>query len=196
MFVKEKEEKMKRLLALALAIPALAVGAAACGSGDSEETAAAGGGTAAAEQMTTSSDEAMAAEMNIVDTAVAAGDFTTLVSLVQQAGLAETLSTGGPFTVFAPTDEAFAAVPKETLAQLEADPELLKRVLTYHVVEGEVTAMQVEDGMTAATLAGPELTFAVTDGEVNVGDATVVQPDVVASNGVIHAIDRVLLPPA
>jgi uncharacterized surface protein with fasciclin (FAS1) repeats len=196
MFVKDKEKKMKRLLALALAIPALAVGAAACGSGDSEETAAAGGGTAAAEQMTTSSDEAMAAEMNIVDTAVAAGDFTTLVSLVQQAGLAETLSTGGPFTVFAPTDEAFAAVPKETLAQLEADPELLKRVLTYHVVEGEVTAMQVEDGMTAATLAGPELTFTVTDGEVNVGDATVVQPDVVASNGVIHVIDRVLLPPA
>jgi uncharacterized surface protein with fasciclin (FAS1) repeats len=181
-----------RRIALIGTLLALLVGTAACG-GDDDEPAAEAAPTTTASTMTETGE--MEAEMDIVETAVAAGEFTTLVELVQQAGLADELSGPGPLTVFAPTDEAFAAVPEETLAALAADPEALKRVLLYHVVEGAVTSDQVADGASAATLAGPEVAFTVDD-EVQVNDATVVSADVGASNGVIHVIDAVLLPPS
>ncbi|MGE3271287.1 MAG: fasciclin domain-containing protein [Chloroflexota bacterium] len=134
---------------------------------------------------------------DIVDTAVAAGQFTTLVKAVQAAGLVETLKGPGPFTVFAPTDAAFAKLPAGTLDQLLADPAKLKAVLTYHVIPGKVTAAQVTNGMSANTVQGAPLTFQVGGGSVKVNNsATVTSADVMATNGVIHVIDSVLLPPA
>jgi transforming growth factor-beta-induced protein len=134
---------------------------------------------------------------NIVQTAVAAGDFDTLVSLVKQAGLADTLAHGGPFTVFAPTDEAFAKVPKATLDALAADPALLKKVLLYHVVAGKVYAAQAAKLTSATTVEGEDVQISVTSsGGLKVNDSNVIAADVKASNGVIHAIDSVLLPPS
>ncbi len=135
-----------------------------------------------------------AAEGNIVETAVGAGKFDTLVSLVEDAGLAETLATGGNFTVFAPTDAAFAKVPKKTLTALAADPAKLKAVLLYHEVKGELRANRVMKRSSIETLNGASVTVKVTRGVVKVDNARVVQANVEASNGVIHAINRVLMP--
>lgn len=135
------------------------------------------------------------AKQNIVQTAVAAGKFTTLVSLVKKAGLAGALSGKGPLTVFAPTDAAFAKVPKATLAALAKDKAKLKAVLLYHVVEGKVTAAQVVKLSSAETLQGESVSIKVKGGKVYVGGARVVTADVAASNGVIHVIDKVLIPP-
>ena len=132
----------------------------------------------------------------IVETAVAAGDFKTLASLLTQAGLVDTLSTGGPFTVFAPTDAAFAKVPKATLDALAADPARLKSVLLYHVVPGRLTAADVVELSSAKTLDGRSVGIRVVDGSVYVDGAKVTAPDVTASNGVIHVIDSVLIPKA
>ncbi|MCD4820613.1 MAG: fasciclin domain-containing protein [Methanococcoides sp.] len=140
-------------------------------------------------------EEEMMEEMDIVDTAIGAGSFTTLVQAVQAAGLEDTLRGEGPFTVFAPTDEAFAALPEGTLDALLADEEALAAVLTYHVVAGEVMAADVAGLDSAATVQGEEITFDTTDG-VKVNDANVVQADIKASNGVIHVIDKVILPPS
>ena len=137
-----------------------------------------------------------AKQKNIVQTAIAAGQFKTLVTLVKQAGLADELSGTTKLTVFAPTDKAFKAVPKATLAKLAANPALLKRVLLYHVVKGKVTAAKVVKLNSATTLAGPKLTIKVKNGKVFVSGARVVAADVMASNGVIHVIDKVLIPPA
>jgi uncharacterized surface protein with fasciclin (FAS1) repeats len=134
------------------------------------------------------------AQGNIVETAVAAGKFDTLVSLVEKAGLAETLATDGNFTVFAPTDAAFAKVPKKTLAALEADPAKLKAVLLYHVVKGELRANRVMKRSSIKTLNGASVTVKVTRGVVKIDNARVVKANVEASNGVIHAINRVLIP--
>jgi|RhiMetdeSRZDD1v2_1073273.scaffolds.fasta_scaffold16086_8 transforming growth factor-beta-induced protein len=172
--------------AIGLATMGLAV--AACG-GDNESSPEKATTTAAPATTT----EATTQE-NIVETAVAAEDFTTLTSLVEQAGLAETLSGEGPFTVFAPTDEAFAKVPQETLDALAADPEALKAVLLYHVVAGEARASDVAGLSSAETLNGESVELETTDGGVMVNDAMVVQADVTASNGVIHVIDEVLIP--
>lgn len=133
-------------------------------------------------------------QMDIVDTAADAGQFTTLVSAVEAAGLVETLKGEGPFTVFAPTDEAFSALGDtvDELLQPENE-ERLTNILTYHVVPGKVMSSDLEDGMTAETVAGPELSFSVGDA-VTVNGATVVSADVEASNGVIHVIDEVLIP--
>jgi uncharacterized surface protein with fasciclin (FAS1) repeats len=131
---------------------------------------------------------------DIVDTAVAAGSFATLATALQAAGLVDTLKGPGPFTVFAPTDEAFAALPAGTVDGLLADVPALTKVLTYHVVSGRVMSTDLQDGMTAATVAGPELTVSLAGG-ARVNDAAVTQADVVADNGVIHVIDSVLLPP-
>ena len=134
---------------------------------------------------------------DIVDTAVAAGQFTTLVKAVQAAGLVDTLKGPGPFTVFAPTDAAFAKLPAGALDQLIANPTQLRAVLTYHVVPGRVMAAQVTNGLSANSVQGSPLTFQVGGGSVKVNNsATVAQADVMASNGVIHVIDTVLLPPA
>jgi len=172
--------------AIGLAVASLAV--AGCGGSDSSSERAAT--TAPAEAATM--EETM--QENIVETAVAAGDFTTLTSLVEKAGLAETLSGEGPFTVFAPTDDAFADVPQETLDSLAADPEALKAVLLYHVVDGEARARDVAELSSAETLNGESVELETTDGRVEVNDAKVVQADVTASNGVIHVIDEVLIP--
>jgi len=134
----------------------------------------------------------MATTHDIVDTAVAAGNFSTLVTAVKAAGLVETLKGAGPFTVFAPTDEAFAKVPKATLDGLLADKAALTKVLTYHVVAGKVMAADVKAGH-VKTVQGTDLAMA-TEGGVTVNGAKVVAADVAASNGVIHAIDTVLMP--
>ena len=132
---------------------------------------------------------------NIVDTAREAGTFETLLTAVDAAGLGETLADGGPFTVFAPTDEAFAALPPETVSGLLADPPALTRVLTFHVVPGRITSAQITDHSEQKTVEGGVLRLAV-NGGVTVNDANVIQPDVEAANGVIHVIDRVLIPAA
>jgi uncharacterized surface protein with fasciclin (FAS1) repeats len=131
---------------------------------------------------------------DIVDTAVDAGSFTTLVAAVQAAGLVDTLKGEGPFTVFAPTDEAFAALPEGTVEALLADPEALAAILTYHVVAGKVMSTDLSDGMMAPTVNGAEITIG-TMGGVTVNDANVVTADIEATNGVIHVIDAVILPP-
>ena len=140
----------------------------------------------------------MAAEMgDIVETATEAGTFTTLLTAATAAGLVETLQGEGPYTVFAPTDEAFAALPEGTLEGLLADPEALKQILLYHVVSGKVTSDQVVELTTADSVAGPAIAIAVKDGTVYLNDTTkVVTTDIETSNGVIHVIDSVILPPA
>jgi uncharacterized surface protein with fasciclin (FAS1) repeats len=138
---------------------------------------------------------AFAQEMNIVETAVEAGSFTTLVAAVEAAGLVETLSGEGPFTVFAPTDEAFAALPEGTVEGLLADTEALTAVLTYHVVPGAVMSGDLSDGITAATVNGADIEVGIDMGTVTINDATVTTADIETSNGVIHVIDSVILPP-
>ncbi|MBP7525438.1 MAG: fasciclin domain-containing protein [Propionivibrio sp.] len=135
---------------------------------------------------------AAASEKDIVDTAVSAGNFNTLVTAVQAAGLVDTLKGKGPFTVFAPTDEAFAKIPKADLDALLKDKAKLSAVLTYHVVSGHVLAKDVKAGE-VATVQGSTLNI-TTDGGVKVDGAKVVGTDVMASNGVIHVVDTVLLP--
>ena len=132
-------------------------------------------------------------KQDIVDTAAAAGSFDTLVSAVQAAGLVDTLKSDGPFTVFAPTDEAFAKIPKDQLDALLADKEKLTAVLTYHVVPGKVLAADVVGLTEAKTVQGQSLSIDTSDG-VKVDRAGVVQTDIEASNGVIHVIDTVVMP--
>ena len=129
---------------------------------------------------------------DIVDTAVAAGNFKTLATALKAAGLIDTLKGPGPFTVFAPTDEAFAKVPKAQLDALLADKAKLTAVLTYHVVAGKVMAKDVKAGK-VKTVQGSELTLGTTGG-VTVDNAKVVAADIVADNGVIHVIDTVVIP--
>ena len=135
-----------------------------------------------------------AATPDIVDTAIAAGSFNTLVTAVQAAGLVETLKGAGPFTVFAPTDAAFAKIPKTQLDALLSNKAALTRVLTYHVVPGKIEAADVVLLTSAATVEGQSLTIKAGD-KVMVNNATVIQTDIGTSNGVIHVIDTVMLPP-
>jgi uncharacterized surface protein with fasciclin (FAS1) repeats len=136
---------------------------------------------------------AFAQDMDIVDTAAEAGNFTTLLAAAEAAGLVETLKGEGPYTVFAPTDEAFAALPEGTVEGLLEDTEQLTSILTYHVVPGTVMSGDLTDGMMADTVNGAQLEIS-TEGGVMVNDATVTTPDIEASNGVIHVIDTVLMP--
>ncbi|RZU98416.1 fasciclin domain-containing protein [Spiribacter vilamensis] len=131
---------------------------------------------------------------DIVDTAIGADDFNTLVTAVQAADLVETLKGEGPFTVFAPTDEAFAAIPESDLEALLADKDQLTAVLTYHVVSGKVMAEDVVGLDSATTVQGSDVSIEVVDGNVMIDGATVVTTDIEASNGVIHVIDGVLMP--
>ena len=133
---------------------------------------------------------------DIVDTAVAAGQFTTLAKALDAAGLVDTLKGPGPFTVFAPTDAAFAKLPAGTLEGLLANPDQLRAVLTYHVVSGKVTAADAANLQSATTLEGEDLSITTTDGAVQIDKADVTLPDVMASNGIIHVIDAVMLPPS
>lgn len=150
---------------------------------------------AAAGALMISAGSASAAD--IVDTAVEAGNFTTLVAAIEAADLVDTLKGEGPFTVFAPTDEAFAALPEGTLEMLlmPENVDQLVAILTYHVIPGAVMSADIAgQTLSVATVQGGELMIDATDG-VMINDATVVAADIVADNGVIHVIDTVLLPP-
>ena len=139
------------------------------------------------------------AQSDIVDTAVGAGSFNTLVAAVQAAGLEETLRGEGPFTVFAPTDEAFAALPAGTVESLllPENRDQLVAILTYHVITGKVMAADIAgQALAVATVQGANIDVDATGGSVMINDATVVAADVEASNGVIHVIDKVIMPPA
>jgi uncharacterized surface protein with fasciclin (FAS1) repeats len=173
---KELQMTSKRITIVAALALALAVGVATTTAGRTTTT-----GTTMAEK-------------NLVQTAVAAGQFTTLASLLEKAGLAGTLEGKGPYTVFAPTDAAFAKVPKATLAALADNKAKLRAVLLYHVVKGKVTAAQAMKLQSATSLEGMSLPIRVSGGKVIVGGATVVKANVMASNGVIHVINKVLIP--
>jgi uncharacterized surface protein with fasciclin (FAS1) repeats len=135
-------------------------------------------------------------ERNIVQTAQAAGNFKTLTKLVVKAGLAGTLSSSGPYTVFAPTDAAFSKVPKSTLKALAKNRAKLRAVLLYHVVAGRVPSSQVVMLKSAKTLNGKSVRIHTAGGKVFVNNAKVTKADINASNGVIHVVNRVLIPPA
>lgn len=199
---------MKKIILLITALAVLAViplAFAACGSGSSTTTTAASSTTTIASTTTTSGSTttsmgasttiAGSTTKDIIDTAIAAGDFKTLATLLTTAGLVNTLKGVGPYTVFAPTDEAFAKVSKTTLAKLATNPSNLKKVLLYHVVKGKITAANVTNGEKVKTLEGDSLTFAVNGNKVTVNGANIVKSDIVSSNGVINVIDQVLLPP-
>lgn len=133
--------------------------------------------------------------MDIVETAAAAGNFTTLLAAIEAADLVDALKSEGPLTVFAPTDEAFAALPDGTVEALLQDIDALTAILTYHVVPGAVTAEQVVSLNSAGTLNGAEITITVTgDGKVMIDNATVILTDIEATNGIIHVIDAVIVP--
>jgi uncharacterized surface protein with fasciclin (FAS1) repeats len=196
--MKETPMITRARLALAVPVAALVLAAAACGSDD--DNSAADTTVAVSEAPVTEApamSEAPATDMadpgTIVDVAAGNPDFSTLVSAVQAAGLAETLSGEGPFTVFAPTNEAFAAVPAEVLDKLLADKEALTKVLTYHVLPGQVMAADVAPGE-VTTVEGSAATITDDGGTLKIDDATIVATDVAASNGVIHVIDAVLIP--
>lgn len=161
----------RKLMAVALAAGVM-VGAAAC-----------------------EDDEVAPQVGDIVEVAQAAGSFTTLLAAVDAAGLTATLQGEGPFTVFAPTDDAFAKLPAGTVEALLNDLPTLTAILTYHVVPGRVTAEEVVTLTDAPTVNGARVSISVNGGSVMVDDATVVQTDIEARNGVIHVIDSVILPP-
>ena len=199
-----------RTLRLAAGLAALGVVASACGDdGADADTASTTTPATVAATMAPATDVPMTTpapattDADIVDTAIAAGDFTTLVAAVQAAGLEDTLRGEGPFTVFAPTDDAFAALPDGTIETLLEDPAGdLTDILTYHVVAGAVPAADVVelDGQQITTVNGAAITVGVADdGSVTLTDAAgndvaVVATDIQANNGVIHVIDAVLLP--
>jgi len=143
-----------------------------------------------------SADTAPAASKDIVDTAVAAGSFKTLAAALKAGGLVDTLKGGGPFTVFAPTDEAFAKLPASTVDNLlkPENKDQLVKVLTYHVVPGKVMAADVVKLDSAKTVQGGSIAIKVADRKVTVDSATVTKTDITASNGVIHVIDAVIMP--
>ena len=171
---------MKRTLLLSIA--ALAVVVAACGS---------------AATPTPAPSPTPAPMGDIVEVATEAAAFTTLLAAADAAGLVDTLKGEGPYTLFAPNDDAFAALPEGTLESLLADPEALKAILLYHVVEGTVTSDQVVELTEATSVEGSTIAISVVDDTVTLnGTAKVVTADVMASNGVIHVIDAVILPPS
>ena len=187
---------MKLKLAGTAAVAAVLI-LAGCASGSDESESTETTAAAAEETMAEETTEDAAAEEpgTIVDVAVGNEDFSTLVAAVQAAGLAETLSGDGPFTVFAPTNDAFAALPAGLLEALllPENKDTLVKILTYHVVPGEVTSDMVTAG-DVATVEGQNVTI-TTDGGVKVNGANVIATDVMASNGVIHVIDAVIVPP-
>jgi uncharacterized surface protein with fasciclin (FAS1) repeats len=133
-------------------------------------------------------------DRDIVETAVSAGSFATLAKALEAAGLTETLKGNGPFTVFAPTDEAFAKLPPDKLDALMQDKDMLKRILLAHVVSGKVMAQDVTGMKTAKTLDGSSIPIKAAGQKVMIGNAGITQTDIAASNGIIHVIDAVILP--
>lgn len=167
------------LVAVASALPAILLNA-----GEGEKACSKAAGT----------QVALLASQDVVDTAVAAGSFTTLAKALDAAGLIETLKGKGPFTVFAPTDEAFAKLPEGALEELLGDKEKLAAVLTYHVVPGKVKAADVVKLQSAKTVQGSQVRIDAQGGKVKVDGANVIKTDIDCSNGVIHVIDAVILP--
>jgi uncharacterized surface protein with fasciclin (FAS1) repeats len=185
---------MKLKLIALLAVLSLVLAACA----DSEDASAdtvATDTTAVTETTEAMEEDDMAESNTIVDIAVADGRFDTLVTAVTEAGLVETLSGEGPFTVLAPTDDAFAALPEGLLDTVLADQDLLTSILTYHVIDGAVPAATVVTLESATTLQGEDIAIVVDGDTVTINGATVVITDIEASNGIIHVIDAVLLPP-
>ncbi|HEY7456914.1 MAG TPA: fasciclin domain-containing protein [Solirubrobacterales bacterium] len=179
---------LRRTLLLVICLPALALGVAACGDDDEDAT----GGAATNEQTTGSG---ATAQENIVEVAQATPELSTLVEAVTAAELVETLEEPGPYTVFAPTDEAFAALGGTLETLLEpANKGELSEILTYHVVPGELTASELSDGEMLETVQGDSLEVKIQGEAVTVNGAKVATPDVEASNGVVHVIDEVLTP--
>lgn len=181
---------IKKLLLLCLCLPVLAFGAVACGDDDDSDSGA------TTTESTDSSSSSDAASQNIVELAASNEDLSTLVDAVTAADLVETLEGDGPFTVFAPTNEAFDALPPDELQRLlkPANQDELANILTYHVVDGDVMAADLSDGQMVETLQGEKLKVTINGDKVKINDATVVQADVEASNGVVHVIDAVLIP--
>jgi uncharacterized surface protein with fasciclin (FAS1) repeats len=179
-----------KIAAAGFAVASLALVGCSSGESTSESTPSPAATSAEASPMASPSAD------TIVDVAAGNPDFSTLVAAVEAADLAETLSAEGPYTVFAPTDEAFEALPAGLLDALllPENKEVLTQILTYHVVEGEVMSADIEPG-DVPTVEGEDLTIEVTGGAVTVNGATVEAADVEASNGVIHVIDEVLVPP-
>jgi uncharacterized surface protein with fasciclin (FAS1) repeats len=187
---------MRRTTLVAVAAAAALTLAACSSSGDdtaTSEPSAAASEEAAAE--TDMANEAPASAGTLVDVAAAAGQFSTVLAAAEAAGLVDTLNGAGPFTVFAPTDEAFAALPAGLVDALllPENKDVLAKILTYHVVPGTVMAADIADGE-VATVEGQNVTLSTADG-VTVNGAKVIQADVVADNGVIHVIDAVIVPP-
>jgi uncharacterized surface protein with fasciclin (FAS1) repeats len=179
---------MKRTILLSVAALALVVSACSAASPTTAPATAA---------PATPAPTMAPAMKDIVDTAAGAGTFKTLLEAATAAGLVDTLKGAGPLTVFAPTDEAFAKLPAGTLESLLKDPEALKKILLYHVVSGKVMADKVVGMTSADSVAGPAIKISVKDGTVYLNDtAKVVTTDIETSNGVIHVIDQVILPPA
>lgn len=176
---------------LRMTVGALSVVLLAACSGEKADTA-----TPAADSVAAASTMAATAPQDIVETALAAGNFTTLAKALTEAGLIETLKGPGPFTVLAPTDEAFAKIPAADLNALLADKAALTKVLTYHVINGNVPASTVTTLTEATSLEGSKIAIKVVDGKVMLNDASeVTTTDIAASNGVIHVINTVLMPP-
>ncbi len=174
-----------RILAVTAAI---ALTAAACSSDDtssSQET-----------KSSTTTAAPVAEDMTIVDIAAGNEDFSTLVTAVTEAGLGETLSSEGPYTVFAPTNAAFAAIPEDQLNAILADKDQLTAILTYHVLPAEVMAGDLQPTQTVTTVQGDTVEITVADGNATINGCNIVKTDIKASNGVIHVIDCVLLPPS
>lgn len=188
---------MKKYIVLTL-LMSFSLVFAACAAPAATQPAPAPAATAVPQPTEAPAPTEVAAEpemLNIVETAIAAGGFETLVAAVSAAGLVDALSGEGPFTVFAPTDEAFAALPAGTVEALLADPSGdLTQILLYHVLGSKAMAADVTDGLEVETLQGGTVKFSVADGKVMINDATIVTTDIEASNGVIHVIDAVILP--
>ena len=187
---------VKKPIAIAAAMLAGGLVLAACGGSDSADSATSAPATSApASSPMATAEDTMMAQPDIVTIASETEGFSTLVAALQAAGLVETLQGDGPFTVFAPTDDAFAALPKGVLDALllPENKDTLAAILTYHVVPGAVMAADVTDGK-VATVEGSDVTLSTKDG-VTVNGAKVIQADIEGSNGVIHVIDEVILPP-
>lgn len=184
-FAQSTSHRLTSWLALPVAA-LLVISMAACGGGQDQESADQG-------QMASADTLGTIAEIASNDSR-----FSTLVTALDSAGLVQTMQEGGPFTVFAPTNAAFDALPDGTVQDLlqPENRERLTSILTYHVVEGANMAADVQGMSSVPTLEGSDLSISTSDGSVQVGNATVVQADVEASNGVIHAIDAVLMPPS
>ncbi len=182
----------KNILNMLVAVAITSTTFVACNNGETKttETAAPSADSAKEEVM------APAAPKDIVDVAIGSPDHTTLVAAVTAAGLVETLKGAGPFTVFAPTNAAFAALPAGTVDGLlkPESKDALTKILTYHVVAGAVKAADLKDGQKVKTLQGQELTVAIKDGKVTINGANVTAADLTGSNGVVHVIDAVLMP--